>query len=80
MINATFPYPKKFQEVLGLQMAYAELRSGDPIVFLHGNPTFFLPLNLSSRIEHVHSPLDGYQLVWYTPFLKMNSFSEMECL
>ncbi|GHO58262.1 haloalkane dehalogenase [Ktedonobacter robiniae] len=39
MINATFPYPKKFQEVLGLQMAYAEVGSGDPIVFLHGNPT-----------------------------------------
>jgi haloalkane dehalogenase len=39
MMNATFPYPKKFQEVLGLQMAYAEVGSGDPIVFLHGNPT-----------------------------------------
>ena len=39
MSNATFPYPKKFQEVLGLQMVYAEVGSGDPIVFLHGNPT-----------------------------------------
>ena len=39
MSNATFPYPKKFQEVLGLQMAYVEVGSGDPIVFLHGNPT-----------------------------------------
>jgi haloalkane dehalogenase len=39
MTNATFPYPKKFQEVFGLQMAYAEVGSGDPIVFLHGNPT-----------------------------------------
>jgi haloalkane dehalogenase len=39
MTNAAFPYPKKFQEVFGLQMAYAEVGSGDPIVFLHGNPT-----------------------------------------
>jgi haloalkane dehalogenase len=39
MISATFPYPKQFQEVLGLKMAYVEVGSGDPIVFLHGNPT-----------------------------------------
>src|SRR6266700_2646537 len=39
MINATFPYQKKYQEVLGQEMAYVEVGSGDPIVFLHGNPT-----------------------------------------
>lgn len=39
MISATFPYSKQFQEVLGLKMAYVEMGSGDPIVFLHGNPT-----------------------------------------
>jgi haloalkane dehalogenase len=39
MINATFPYQKKHQEVLGQEMAYVEVGSGDPIVFLHGNPT-----------------------------------------
>ena len=33
------PSPKKFTEVLGRRMAYVELGSGDPIVFLHGNPT-----------------------------------------
>src|SRR5712675_97285 len=39
MINATFPYQKKHQEVLGQEMAYVEVGNGDPIVFLHGNPT-----------------------------------------
>jgi len=39
MISATFPYQKKRQEVLGLEMAYVDEGQGDPIVFLHGNPT-----------------------------------------
>jgi haloalkane dehalogenase len=39
MISASFPYEKKRQRVLGLEMAYVEVGSGDPIVFLHGNPT-----------------------------------------
>jgi haloalkane dehalogenase len=38
MISATFPYQKKRQLVLGQEMAYVEVGSGDPIVFLHGNP------------------------------------------
>jgi haloalkane dehalogenase len=40
MISATFPYQKKRQRVLGLEMAYVDEGQGDPIVFLHGNPTF----------------------------------------
>lgn len=39
MISATFPYQKKRQPVLGLAMAYVDEGQGDPIVFLHGNPT-----------------------------------------
>src|SRR6266581_6109969 len=39
MISATFPYQKKRQQVLGLEMAYVDEGQGDPIVFLHGNPT-----------------------------------------
>lgn len=31
--------PKQRIEVLGKHMAYAEMGEGDPIVFLHGNPT-----------------------------------------
>ncbi len=40
MISAAFPYHKKRLSVLGLEMAYVEEGQGDPIVFLHGNPTF----------------------------------------
>jgi haloalkane dehalogenase len=39
MISATFPYQKKRQLVPGQEMAYVEVGNGDPIVFLHGNPT-----------------------------------------
>ena len=38
-ISAAFPYEKKCLNVLGRQMAYVEVGSGDPIVFLHGNPS-----------------------------------------
>jgi haloalkane dehalogenase len=38
MISAAFPYQKKRQQILGLEMAYVEEGQGDPIVFLHGNP------------------------------------------
>jgi haloalkane dehalogenase len=39
MITSAFPYPKKRQRVLDREMAYVEVGKGDPIVFLHGNPT-----------------------------------------
>jgi haloalkane dehalogenase len=39
MIAADERYPKKFATVLGSKMAYVEVGAGDPIVFLHGNPT-----------------------------------------
>lgn len=39
MISAAFPYQKKRQQILGLEMAYVDEGQGDPIVFLHGNPT-----------------------------------------
>lgn len=39
MISSIFPYQKKRQTVLGHEMAYVEVGSGDPLVFLHGNPT-----------------------------------------
>jgi haloalkane dehalogenase len=38
-ISANERYPKKRIDVLGRSMAYVEVGSGDPIVFLHGNPT-----------------------------------------
>ena len=38
-ISATMPYPSKFVEVLGSKLHYVEDGVGDPILFLHGNPT-----------------------------------------
>ncbi len=38
-IKTTVMMEKKFQTVNGLKMAYVETGKGDPIVFLHGNPT-----------------------------------------
>jgi len=32
------PYEKQHAEVFGSTMAYVDVGSGDPIVFLHGNP------------------------------------------
>ena len=39
IISATSKYQKQRRQVLGLEMAYVEAGQGDPIVFLHGNPT-----------------------------------------
>ncbi len=37
-ISPDFPYESKFMEVLGSKLHYIEQGSGDPILFLHGNP------------------------------------------
>ena len=39
MNQADFPYEKKRRRVMDLEMAYVDEGSGDPIVFLHGNPS-----------------------------------------
>lgn len=39
MISPDMPYEKKRATVDGLTMAYVDEGDGDPIVFLHGNPT-----------------------------------------
>ncbi|AGE91779.1 haloalkane dehalogenase (plasmid) [Photobacterium damselae subsp. piscicida DI21] len=45
-------YEKKFRTVLGKKMAYIEHGIGDPIVFLHGNPTsIFLWRNIIPYLE-----------------------------
>ncbi len=38
-IAAADPYPRKRVTVLDSEMAYVDAGSGDPVVFLHGNPT-----------------------------------------
>lgn len=37
--SAAFPFKKKRKTVLGSEMAYVDEGSGQPVVFLHGNPT-----------------------------------------
>jgi len=39
MISADERYPKQKVEILGRRMAFVETGEGEPIVFLHGNPT-----------------------------------------
>ena len=38
-ISAADPHPRKKLELLNTWMSYADTGSGDPVVFLHGNPT-----------------------------------------
>lgn len=38
-ISAAFPFESKWVEVHGSRMHYVEQGSGDPVLFLHGNPT-----------------------------------------
>jgi haloalkane dehalogenase len=45
---------KKYQTVDGIRMAYYEVGAGDPIVFLHGNPTSsYLWRNVIPHVEHL---------------------------
>src|SRR5215813_1561966 len=38
-ISAEFPFELAYVSVLGSKMAYVDEGQGDPILFLHGNPT-----------------------------------------
>ena len=52
MILPTQRYKKKHIEVNGKSMAYAEVGEGDPIVFIHGNPTSsYLWRNVMPHVE-----------------------------
>lgn len=52
MISAEERYPKRRVAVKGHQTAYVETGSGDPIVFLHGNPTSsYLWRNVIPHVE-----------------------------
>lgn len=54
MISSAFPFRKKRQNVLGREMAYVEVGEGDPIVFLHGNPTSsYLWRNVVPHVQHL---------------------------
>ena len=48
----TLRYKKQFKTVLGKRMAYIDEGTGDPIVFLHGNPTsIYLWRNVIPHLE-----------------------------
>jgi len=52
MISSEFRYDKKRIDVLGSEMAYVDTGTGDPIVFLHGNPTSsYLWRNIIPHLE-----------------------------
>jgi len=47
-------YPKKFIDVYGKSMAYIDEGAGDPIVFIHGNPTSsYLWRNIIPHVAHL---------------------------
>jgi haloalkane dehalogenase len=51
-ISAADPYTRKRVEVLDSEMAYIDTGEGDPIVFLHGNPTSsYLWRNIIPHLE-----------------------------
>ncbi len=51
-ISADERYEKHYAQVLGHRMAYVEVGEGDPIVFLHGNPTSsYLWRNVMPHLE-----------------------------
>lgn len=51
-ISAEFPFESKFQSVLGSRMHYVDEGEGDPILFLHGNPTSsYLWRNVMPHLE-----------------------------
>lgn len=39
-ISADYPFESRYLEVLGSRMHYVEMGQGDPILLLHGNPTW----------------------------------------
>lgn len=51
-ISADFPFESKYIEVLGSKIHYIEEGKGDPILFLHGNPTSsYLWRNIIPHLE-----------------------------
>jgi haloalkane dehalogenase len=51
-ISAKFPYESNYVEVLGSRMHYIDEGNGDPIFFIHGNPTSsYLWRNIIPHVE-----------------------------
>ena len=53
-ISAADPHPRRRVRVLDTEMAYVDAGTGDPVVFLHGNPTSsYLWRNVIPHVEAV---------------------------
>ncbi len=53
-VPADDPFPRSRVAVAGSEMAYAEVGEGDPVVFLHGNPTSsYLWRNVIPHVRHL---------------------------
>ena len=51
-ISPDYPFEPHYQEVLGSRMHYVDVGSGDPILILHGNPTWsYLWRNIIPHLE-----------------------------
>src|ERR1700674_2540520 len=51
-ISAADPYPRRRVAALDTEMAYVDVGAGDPVVFLHGNPTSsYLWRNVIPHVE-----------------------------
>ncbi len=62
-ISADFPYTSHYAEVHGSQIHYVEEGSGDPILFLHGNPTSsYLWRNIMPHL-HAHGRCIAMDLI-----------------
>jgi len=67
LISPKQRYEKKRTEVNGRSMAYVEVGEGDPIVFLHGNPTpSYLWRNVMPHTEGWGDSLRAISLEWVT--------------
>jgi haloalkane dehalogenase len=53
-ISPVDPFPRRRVQVADTEMAYVEVGEGDPIVFLHGNPTSsYLWRNVIPHVQHL---------------------------
>ena len=53
-ISAAFPFESRFVDVEGSKLHYVEEGDGDPILFLHGQPTSsYLWRNIMPQVQHL---------------------------
>jgi pimeloyl-ACP methyl ester carboxylesterase len=83
-VNPTDPHPRQHVRVLDSEMSYVDVGSGDPIVFLHGNPTSSYlaqhnPLPEQPRPLHGARPdrhgAIGTVTGWVLPFCRSRALS-----